>query len=541
MSRILNRFKTEMVRQSIAIISSNTEPLYVFAARPSSWGVVPEEKDNIFDSQLEPWRQMMFGVKVDATDVAYMTRRYNWESGKIYTQYDHNPAELGRPELNFTQFYVLVDEARVYKCISNNRRVASTVKPTSLDKGVPVEYADGYVWMYLYEITNPQKIQFLTDDFMPVFEDAETKAAAVDGAIFSVEIVNGGVDYPFHEGTANIAAASNQRWTLFTNPGVELRQAAFTPNYFRNCAITFTDNLGQQDVVTIINSEVVGENIVVDLVRAPEGIAITNGIQFSVAPRIEVGGFAGLTVSSFEARGLNRPDSAIDAIAYAKVNPDNGAIASVTMINPGTLYTEADARVVSGSGFGSGASLRPILSPPGGHGSNVYDELFSINLGISVRFTGNNIPFNVSYSQVGLLADPKAYANTAALYGAKTFNMVTEVSVQSIGGSTNFVAGEQIYAVGSSKRGTVAYANSTVIGIIGVAGSDNNPATPDQFSPDETLSNLNASKQFRVVGVTSTPEVAIFKGSVQYLQNLNLIDRSAATPEQVKLVIRFGT
>jgi hypothetical protein len=171
----------------------------------------------------------------------------------------------------------------------------------------------------------------------------------------------------------------------------------------------------------------------------------------------------------------------------------------------------------------------------------VYDELFSINLGISVRFTGNNIPFNVSYSQVGLLADPKAYANTAALYGAKTFNMVTEVSVQSIGGSTNFVAGEQIYAVGSSKRGTVAYANSTVIGIIGVAGSDNNPATADQFSPDETLSNLNASKQFRVVGVTSTPEVAIFKGSVQYLQNLNLIDRSAATPEQVKLVIRFGT
>lgn len=544
MSRILTRFKCEMVRHTINSILAPTNALYLFAGVPGfDAGLANEERDSTFDAFNEPWRQMLFGVKVAPSAVAFMTRRYDWEHAKVFAQYDHNPSEIGRAELNDSRFYVLVDEQHVYKCISNNNRSPTTVKPTSLDKGRPVEYADGYVWMYLYEITNPQKVQFLTIDFMPVFEDTTTKTAALPGAIFKIDIVNGGTDYPFHRGTANFVtgATTGQTLTLIKDSTIQLRQAAFVANYFQNCAITLTDANGQQDIVTIVSSSAVGDSIQVHLARPVSGIAIANGIQFSIAPRIQVGGSTGLSFQQFDSDGLNRRDDSVNAVAYAEVNPLNGAISKVTMVNPGTEYTEADVRAISGIGFGAGASLRAVLSPPGGHGADVFTELFAINLGISVRLDNSAIPSNISYSQIGLLNNPRLRINPAVLYTQPTFNMIAELSVDAVGTSLPFVAGEVVYAAGSSKRATVAYANNTTVGVIGIAGSDRSPLTNDQFRVGEALTTLSGSKQFTVAAITRTPDLRIFDGDVQYIQNLLPIDRTITSPEIVKIVIRFGT
>ena len=74
--------------------------------------------------------------------------------------------------------------------------------------------------------------------------------------------------------------------------------------------------------------------------------------------------------------------------AYTTVNSVTNSISSVVVLDKGSSITWANAVVVSNASYGSGATVYPIVPPPGGHGSEPATELGM--QGVSISFTFAN-------------------------------------------------------------------------------------------------------------------------------------------------------
>ncbi|NCZ68963.1 MAG: hypothetical protein EBY80_02040 [Actinobacteria bacterium] len=174
---------------------------YVFIGRPQSWSndnAPPTPVDTI-ELQFDVYKDMIAMKRVYNTDVAHVVPREDWVSGTVYDEYNHkvsstNPAYSGATSLFLSNFYVMTNDYKVYKCLFNNNNGASTTKPTSTSTD-PVTYADGYIWKYMYTISVEDVVKFVTPEFMPVFIDSTVRSAARDGSIDVIKITYAGSTY----------------------------------------------------------------------------------------------------------------------------------------------------------------------------------------------------------------------------------------------------------------------------------------------------------------------------------------------------------
>lgn len=184
----------------------------------------PTPIDN-FDYEKEIFDDMVSLKRIQSNDVRLVIPRYNWTSGQIYSMYrpnyssDYKANSAGENASNLynAKFYV-VSNYKVYKCIYNGSNVAnpngiaSTVAPTGTSTSI-FSTADGYKWKFMYSIGTDDVIKFFTTSYMPVpatwgvgasndpTNGVDVKSAAVDGAIDTVVIKNGGSG--FTDGTYN--------------------------------------------------------------------------------------------------------------------------------------------------------------------------------------------------------------------------------------------------------------------------------------------------------------------------------------------------
>lgn len=111
-------------------------------------------------------------------------------------------------------FYVRNTFDQVFICIFNNGDTKSTVEPVlrpenfSMGKLIQ-DLNDGYVWRYLYTIPSGLKEKFFFTDkdavtWMPVTTDTIVASTAVDGAIESLRVVNGGNGYNSNTACSNV-------------------------------------------------------------------------------------------------------------------------------------------------------------------------------------------------------------------------------------------------------------------------------------------------------------------------------------------------
>ena len=111
------------------------------------------------------YNQTMYSMhKIYAGGVSRVVKRIDWEYGSIYKAY---------PEV--ANSYVLVKEyiagyatINVYRCVFSPNS-PSYVSPSGTSQSAFL-LSDGYVWKYLYSVTNSQAIRFLNDEWMPVPE-----------------------------------------------------------------------------------------------------------------------------------------------------------------------------------------------------------------------------------------------------------------------------------------------------------------------------------------------------------------------------------
>lgn len=386
-----------------AVISDANSTYYVFAAGhvPRVSSTIPDADDDVRETVVDVYHDMIFAKKVAASDVSLMVRNVPWVSNTVYSMYDD--LDTG---IMSEAYYVIVNEGSFYhgwKCLDNNQGARSTVSPVFADIDATdelYETVDGYRWKYMYTVDSTTASKFSTSDYFPITANSAVVAAAVDGAIDVIAVSSNGQGYSnYLTGTfssADIRPSGNSNvYGLSGNS-----TASALRGFYTGCLLYVSAGTGAGQFSTVNDSfsNSVGNFVVItDQFLVPP----QNGSQYQIFPEVVVVGSGQTT----------------NARAMALVNAIGNAVYRVEMLSRGAGYDYAAANVVANAVVGvlQVASVRPIYGPPGGHGARPEDELGASVLSISVDFSntiGNTVPSNDHFQQVGVVKNP-IFSNVA--------------------------------------------------------------------------------------------------------------------------------
>lgn len=191
----------EQFKESVSEPSPNTR-IYLTYGRVEPWTneAAPDTANTSIATVYDIWSNMVGGKKITGNDIRHIIPRFNWTSNTKYIAYDDQNPNLWDKN---TKFYVVTSDYNVYKCLSNNYSSNSTVEPTSVNQSTTTSTGDGYVWKYMYTLSDQDLLRYTTDDYIPVKtlsgSDGSTQWAvqtnATKGAINSIIVTNGGSGY----------------------------------------------------------------------------------------------------------------------------------------------------------------------------------------------------------------------------------------------------------------------------------------------------------------------------------------------------------
>lgn len=436
-SKNLDIFVAKQVKESVS--EPSPANVYMTFGKTSAWPneSSPTQSNTSILSTNDIWRNMIGAKKVYGNNVRHAVPRFDWTAGTVYDVYDDHQDSL-ELTAKTNRFYVLTSEHHVFKCLSNNGGVASTVMPNILVTTTHFETSDGYVWKYMYSLNAEEKLRFLTPLFMPVKTLAEgdnsqqwnVQENAVDGGIHVINLTSSGNNY-----TAN-------------------------------------------DVVVSI----VGDGLF--------------------------------------------------ANAYAITNTVSNTIQSIVVDNLGYGYTYATVTLLSSYGFG--ATAEPVISPPGGHGSDPLSELGGSYLIFNVRFKDTEVDILTThndYRQIALIEDPLLYGTTTTC----STPVVSQLTVLTLNGvSVEYTEDEWVYQGPS-------LATSRFRGYVTEWDSTNNIIKLSQTQGTATKDLLIGSNTTaaRFVSFIDNPTLQPFSGKLLYTDSISPIKRADDQAEDYRIVMNF--
>lgn len=499
---------------------------YVYIGRPTSFtseASPPTPSDSVQSTEFDVYRDMIAMKRVQTSDVSHIALRYDWTTGTVYKQYDDTDASLFPTSTTATSnatFYVLTSDNYVYKCIDNNRNGQSTVKPTHTGTSI-VTTADNYRWKFMYSISSADRDKFLITSHIPVktltandgSAQYSVQQAASNGAIDHISVTANGSGYL---STSNTFSTVTNATTMILNTNARSEDAIYVKSTIYLSAGT---GAGQLRRVT----RYVGSTRTIT-VNGAFTTTPTTSTTYIVAPNVIIQGDSGSTTT-------NR------ATAYVS-NSVSGQVRKITIISRGLNYATANVTISANSG--SGATAAPIISPPGGHGSDPVSELGASNLLLNVRLTGiesNTFPSNNDFRIVGLLRDPKLRVGSAA--NASVIDQCTRLSV--FGATKDFTADEIITGGTSGVKGRLVYfANTNASHTKGLMRLTRvtTTGTGGFFQSGEVVTGATSGK-VATINVASRPAVREYTGDVIYTENRTAVTRSQYQVEDIKLVVKF--
>lgn len=204
---IANQFKESFDEEANTIY-------YMFAGKSTPYinePIVPDVTGDLDSVLYQSFDEMIFGKHIKPTDVANMIREIQWIEGTVYDIYDDDD-----PVLETKDFYISVldgtSQYTVFKCLNNNNGAQSVVAPTINEteaEDVLYQTSDGYQWKYMYTIPISIYNQFAANGFIPVVANTEVTNAAANGAIETILVEQGGMNYnSYAEGKIKEATVS---------------------------------------------------------------------------------------------------------------------------------------------------------------------------------------------------------------------------------------------------------------------------------------------------------------------------------------------
>lgn len=533
--------------QNFDVLSGDT--FFIGVGKPTSWLTVtggnsddfpPENIDSI-KSDTDFWSTAYAFKKIQKQDVSIVVKRYDWAPNSVYDAYRDN-VDLYN-EFNFSKFYVLVDESRVYKCIDNNYGGLSTIAPTHTDSQIRT-LSDGYRWKFLYTIPESQK-KFLTKSqgtntgYMPVQyvtrinenDDRESQYDvqndAVDGSIDFIDIDENLRNYVvsdrvlFFNSANQVAGSTGAGATSVRIGGTRL---TYENDYYNNMTIRFESGSGSGQQRRIVDYFPNGDSTATVILGSPLNFGISGGSNpttYSIIPTVIVEGDGQANNSN-----LNTYATAAEVTVSFLGASSQRYLDRLELINNGKNYTYGSIRVVAGLTFTTGISgdmnllARPIMSPPGGNGSNAVEELGANAIMIATNFDGNEsnkISTENDYRQFCLIQNPLLKNKQVKL------NLVTP------GVAASFAVGATVGQGFTGSAGT-GYNRSigTVIswsaGTLGTTGTSElvlGNITGGTFSVGGWINGLSAQQIFRL------REKTVAGTEYRLLRRLKLIPRGS--------------
>lgn len=589
MKLITNNFRLFSADQFVESFTEAANNIYyVFVAKHTPFpndSNPPEPQDDERTTLFRIYKDMLYGKKVDAGDVAFVIKKSLWVAGTVYDQYVHD-------ENNYVKnFFVATPGTSssydVFKCLSNNRGAPSTYYPR-LSETSPsdtfYETVDGYQWKYMYSISESQWEKFTTTNFMPVFTNSNVAGNTINGTIDFVQVTNAGSGYNmFAQGIVQDVV------TIGINQFITIEPTSSTlTDFYKNCAIRIGNEL-----------RIVAEYIVTGTLRRvkvdrPFTSTPTTSDFYYISPLITASGQCCEDGNGFQARAL------VNAAAA-------NSIYKVEIINRGTDYTFANLVAVGGIvTVANSASFKAIISPKNGHGFDPANELGSKGCIISSKFdatlSGGKVINENDFRTIGLLRDP-IFANVVigitsstgnftlaeTLTGANSgasgviissntsviklsnvsgyfvtsetvtgsvsntsatttsvvqpttyFDQTFKIAIDNVTGT--FQEDEEIYqATGSTQasknaNGSLYYANSSLLLLTDVRGTFN--ISDDIVGSLQTVQGNSSSAQAKVTGII-TKDLVDYEGEVLYIENVAPITKNSGQTETVRIILEF--
>jgi hypothetical protein len=264
-----------------------------------------------------------------------------------------------------------------------------------------------------------------------------------------------------------------------------------------------------------------------------------------------------------------------------------GAISSVEVTDPGSAYTYATIALTTGTGSGATAyglfsdsaltapvtvatnatgALEPIISPQGGHGSNMEQELNGKRVMLNIRLTyaegSGDFPVDNDFRRIGIVRDPIRSGTTdfatedtlSGVYAVKingaTADFIPDETIsQTVTGGTAFgTVVSWTLDSGSTTSGVLKYIQSPLLhrdnGVVRPFASNASNAVTGESSlasgaVDTTLTDGTVILGKTFVDGLALPEIKNNSGEVIYIENRRLITRAPDQIEDIKLVIEF--
>jgi hypothetical protein len=222
----------------------------------------------------------------------------------------------------------------------------------------------------------------------------------------------------------------------------------------------------------------------------------------------------------------------------------SNAVSSVTITTAGSGYTFAS---IKASDFGSVSSsdIDFIISPPGGHASNIVTELggFFVMLNVNLTQADGSGDFSTGndFRRIALLRNPTD-STTSAVATASTLDATKSITFSGTPGS--FQADEKISQATTGAVGFVVDFNSTtkVLRYIQPQFTDQGVDTNGNltaFASTHTVTGATSSATGTPSSHDTTPELTHDTGDILYIENRKPISRASDQTENVKLIVEF--
>ena len=348
-------------------------------------------------------------IRLYPEDFAFMIPIRFWQQSQVYTEYDDTINISNLPYFVSVEPEIESGSYHVFKCISNNYGAASLEKPTfnqNIVSGI-YEGGDGYIWKYMTSIPYIEYRKFTAKRFMPVFRNKLVEQISNTG-IYNIKVENRNANfrYELFGGEvksvdvigkriiiSSIRRLSGSDKKLSSVQSLDFQIEDFYADRIFRIDSSTTNNLIGTRSYKIFGSGVDANSERFVTLNSVEGIS--NGDSFEITPEVIIkgDGAGAIGIPIFEQE----------------------RITSIRMLSYGNNYKNATAYISKPKlGFSSDqgaveAILRPIVSPVGGHGSNVVRELVSKSISVAALVTSgqsSELPSNGTYSKIGLVKSP---------------------------------------------------------------------------------------------------------------------------------------
>lgn len=271
----------------------------------------------------------------------------------------------------------------------------------------------------------------------------------------------------------------------------------------------------------------------------PVNIITSNdgSLQFDVQTNAQNGSIHRVKISAGGSGYTSTPTVTITgdgSSATAAATVVGGVVTGITMSNIGTGYNQAVVTITGGGG--TGATARAIISPPGGHGANMADELGAFfvmcNINLDSDEGSGDFPIDNDFRQLGLIRNPFNFGTTTAAT-ASTLQATRSLVYGSLAGGSFAV--DEIITGGTS--GAKAYVTSIDTGTSTIRYHQDDTTGFGTFQSSETISNV--SSVTATISSLGNPEVEKFSGEVLYIENRSAVARANSQIEDIKLVLEF--